>query len=373
MLLTIILQTVALSPVARLYNLNVAVVHQLNLVALGGGTGLASLLSGLKHYVLSPSTHAAPASGPYGLAELTALVTVTDDGGSSGRLRDEFQMLPPGDIRNCMVALAEDEQLMTRLFRFRFGGGGELGGHSFGNLFLTALTGVTGDFLEAIRLSSEVLAIKGRILPSTMANVHLEAQMDDGRVVQGESNITKTAGTIRAIRLVPPGCRPLPETLQALQQADLIVIGPGSLFTSLIPNLLVEGIPEAIVRSPAKKFYVCNVMTQPHETTGYTVEDHIERILEYCPGLQLDCVLVNSQPISEPLRLKYAADGAAPVTTERLQTSIDSGVGRLTLPRLGQSVMVLCRDLLDERETVRHHPAKLSRAVFEAYQLVTEM
>lgn len=281
-------------------------------------------------------------------------------------------MLPPGDIRNCMVALAEDEQLMTRLFRFRFGGGGELGGHSFGNLFLTALTGVTGDFLEAIRLSSEVLAIKGRILPSTMANVHLEAELDDGRVVQGESNITKTPGTIRAIRLVPPRCQPLAETLQVLQQADLIIIGPGSLFTSLIPNLLVEGIPQAIVRSPAKKLYVCNVMTQPHETTGYAVEDHVERILEYCPGLTLDCVLLNSKPISEPLRLKYQAEGAAPVITQQLDMSIEAGVGRLFLPHCGQSVMVLCRDVLDERETVRHHPAKLSRAVFEAYQLLTE-
>lgn len=347
-------------------------VRRLNLVALGGGTGLASLLSGLKHHVHSPGAHSTPIVNPYELAELTALVTVTDDGGSSGRLRDEFQMLPPGDIRNCMVALAEDEQLMTRLFRFRFGGGGQLGGHSFGNLFLTALTGVTGDFLEAIRLSSEVLAIKGRILPSTMANVHLEAELDDGRVVQGESNITKTAGTIRAIRLVPPRCRPLAETLQVLQQADLIIIGPGSLFTSLIPNLLVEGIPEAIVRSPAKKLYVCNVMTQPHETTGYTVEDHVERILEYCPGLNLDCVLVNSKPISESLRLKYQAEGAAPVITQQLDMSIEAGMGRLVLPHYGQSVMVLCRDVLDERETVRHHPAKLSRAVFEAYQLLTE-
>jgi uncharacterized cofD-like protein len=343
------------------------------LIALGGGTGLSSLLSGLKHYVHPPNAHSTHVPGPYGLAELTALVTVTDDGGSSGRLRDEFQMLPPGDIRNCMVALAEDEQLMTRLFRFRFGGGGDLGGHSFGNLFLTALTGVTGDFLEAIKLSSEVLAIKGRIFPSTMTNVHLEAELDDGRVVQGESNITSAVGAIRAIRLRPPHCQPLAESLRALDQADLIVIGPGSLFTSLIPNLLVEGIPEAIVRSPAKKLYVCNVMTQPHETTGYTVEDHVERILEYCSGLKLDGVLLNSQPISEPLRLKYEAEGAAPVQAPELDTSIDSGVGRLALPHLGQSVMVLCRDVLDERDTVRHHPAKLSRAIFEAYQLLTEM
>lgn len=345
----------------------------LNLVATGGGTGLSTLLSGLKHYVGTAGVRSRGTSTEYGLAELTALVTVTDDGGSSGRLRDEFQILPPGDIRNCLVALAEDEQLLTRLFRYRFRGRGQLGGHSFGNLFLTALTGVTGDFLEAIRLSSEVLAIKGRIFPSTMTNVRLEAELDDGTIIRGETRITKAPRPIRAVRLDPPDCRPLQETLAAIARADVIVIGPGSLFTSLIPNLLVRGIPQAIVQSPAKKIYVCNIMTQPHETTGYTVEAHVERILDYCPGLELDLVLVNSQPISEAMRRKYRTEGAVQVALENpIQDRTTSGLGRLILPRRRQSVPVLLRPLIEEGETVRHHPARLSRAVFEAYELLTE-
>jgi len=348
-------------------------VYRLNFIAIGGGTGLSTLLSGLKHYVRAAEAQAGEGGEPTALAQLTALVTVTDDGGSSGRLRDEFQMLPPGDIRNCMVALAEDEQLLTRLFRYRFRGGGQLGGHSFGNLFLTALTGVTGDFLEAVKLSSEVLAIKGRIFPSTMTNVHLEAELDDGTVVQGESKITKAPRPIRAIRLTPPDCHPLEETLQAIEQADVIAIGPGSLFTSLIPNLLVKGIPEAIVRSSGKKIYICNVMTQPNETNDYTVEDHVERILEYCPGLALDSVLINSRPVSEAMRQKYRDDGAVQVRVpEPMVVEAESGLGHLVLPQLRQRVPILCRDLLEEREMVRHHPVKLSHAIFEAYQLARE-
>jgi uncharacterized cofD-like protein len=346
--------------------------YRLNLIAIGGGTGLSSLLSGLKHYVNAVDAGAAESGEHYALAELAALVTVTDDGGSSGRLRDEFHILPPGDIRNCMVALAEDEQLMTRLFRYRFRGGGQLGGHSFGNLFLTALTGVTEDFLEAIKLSSEVLAIKGRIFPSTMANVRLEAELDDGTVIQGESNITKATRPIRVVRLTPPDGRPLPETLKAVEHADLIVIGPGSLFTSLIPNLLVKGIPEALAPSPAKKIYICNIMTQPNETNHYTAEDHVERILEYCPGLELDFVLLNSRPISEAMRQKYHVEGAVQVQVRGSpEMDPESGIGRLLLPQRRRSVPLLYRDLLDERDNVRHHPAKLSRAVFEAHQLAT--
>jgi uncharacterized cofD-like protein len=347
--------------------------RRLNLIAIGGGTGLSSLLSGLKHYVYTAEAEAGGADQHPTLTQLTALVTVTDDGGSSGRLRDEFQILPPGDIRNCMVALAEDEQLLTRLFRYRFRGRGQLGGHSFGNLFLTALTGVTGDFWEAIKLSSEVLAIKGRIFPSTMTNVHLEAELDDGAVVRGESNITKATRPIRSLRLNPLDCHPLPETLEAIAQADLIVIGPGSLFTSLIPNLLVKGIPEAIVGSSAKKMYVCNIMTQPNETNSYTVGDHVQRILEYCPGLALDLVLINSQPVSEAIRQKYLADGAVQVHLEEpVKVDTESGMGYLMLPRVGQRIPNLCRDLIEERETVRHHPLKLSQAIFEAYRLLTQ-
>ena len=227
---------------------------------MGGGTGLSTVLAGLKRF--SPAEGSGP--GPRSLkVELTAIVTVSDDGGSSGRLRREFDILAPGDIRNCMVALAEDEALLSKLFQHRFSGGKGLDGHSFGNLFLTALTAVSGDFQQAVQLSSEVLAIRGRIFPSTLTNVELEARLEGGRLVSGESRITESRDPIKTIRLRPRRCLPLPESLAAIAQADLITIGPGSLYTSVIPNLLVEGIPEAIVASAALKVYVCNLMWHP--------------------------------------------------------------------------------------------------------------
>ena len=224
----------------------------LRIVALGGGTGLSAVLQGLKRY--SPPwgepLHSEPA------VDITAVVTVSDDGGSSGKLRRAFDMLAPGDIRNCMVALAEDETLLSRLFQYRFTNGTGLDGHSFGNLFLTALTEVTGDFHQAIQLSSEVLAIRGRIFPSTLENVRLQAELETGRRIQGETRISRVAGRIRKVRLRPRRCPPLPETLAALAEADLITLGPGSLYTSVIPNLLVEGIPAAIERSGAPVVYI---------------------------------------------------------------------------------------------------------------------
>src|SRR5208282_3315286 len=239
----------------------------LRVVAIGGGTGLSTLLKGLKRYVLTP---ALAASGQTAIRELCGVVTVSDDGGSSGRLRKEFNMLPPGDVRNCIVALSEDEALLSRLFQHRFQKGSGLEGHSFGNLFLAALTSITGDFAEAVRLSSEILLTRGHIYPATMSSVELEASFEDGTEVRGETRITASKGKIRELHLVPADVEPLPQTLEAIANADLITIGPGSLFTSLIPNLLVRGIPEAVVESPAIKVFVCNLMTQANESLSLT-------------------------------------------------------------------------------------------------------
>jgi uncharacterized cofD-like protein len=295
-------------------------------------------------------------------------VTVTDNGGSSGRLRDEFNILPPGDIRNCLVALAEDEQLLTRLFRYRFAGEGTLGGHSFGNLFLTALTDVTGDFLEAIRVSSEVLAIQGRIVPSTMQVVDLIAELADGRVVRGEREIATSGSRVRRIRLSREDCRPLDATLEAIATADLIVLGPGSLFSSVVPNLLVPGIPEAITASLAPVLFVCNGMTQPGETDGYTVDDHLVALIEHAPGLRLDTVLVNTLPISESLRRRYRSEGSIQV---RLGFGDDSTVPTFVerdvrLPGHGTRRTVLIGlDVIDDLDVVRHDAAKLARVVLD--------
>ncbi|MFY9557610.1 MAG: gluconeogenesis factor YvcK family protein, partial [Blastocatellia bacterium] len=263
-------------------------------MSIGGGTGLSSLLSGLKSYVGKESTSRLESSW---IETLTAVVTVTDDGGSSGRLREEFQILPPGDIRNCMAALAEDEHLLTRLFQYRFESGGDLSGHSFGNLFLAALAGVTGDFLEAVKVSSEVLAIKGRIFPSTVQDVSLVAELDDGRVIEGETNIVESRSRIKRLSLSSECCRPLPETLDAIKEADIITIGPGSLYTSIVPNLLVDGIVDAMRESTAMKVYVCNIMTQPGETEGFDLKDHLRVLFEYSPNLDIDCVIVNNAQI----------------------------------------------------------------------------
>ena len=323
----------------------------LNVVSIGGGTGLATLLSGLKHYVFHHAEHPLSTLEPI-LETLTAVVTVTDDGGSSGRLREEFQMLPPGDIRNCLVALAEDERLLTRLFRYRFDSGGDLSGHSFGNLFLTALSDVTGDFLEAIKLTSEVLAIKGRIFPSTMEDVTLVAELADGRTVEGETEIVGSRTRISRLRLSRPGCKPLTETLDAIKRADLITIGPGSLYTSLIPNLLVDGIVNAISESAGATVYVCNIMTQPGETDNFSVEDHIEALLEYSPSLRLDYVVVNSAPVSTTSRDKYLADGASQVA-KRTGGALDL--------RTPLKTQLIAGDLVSENDVVRHDPNKLAR------------
>ncbi len=293
----------------------------LRVVAMGGGTGLSTLLRGLKRFVAPPASSLVPGELPCENAsclirDLAAIVTVTDDGGSSGRLREDLKMLPPGDIRNCMVALSEDEHLLSRLFQYRFPSG-ELGGHSFGNLFLAALSGMAGDFSQAVQMSSQILATRGRIYPATNTNVTLSACMDDGSTVHGETNITRSSRTIVELMLLPPDAEPLPGTLEAIAQADLITLGPGSLYTSLITNLLVRGIPEALASSRAIRVYVCNLMTQANESLGLTASQHIERILQHAPAAGgrpiFDYALINTAPISPALLEKYAAEGQQPI------------------------------------------------------------
>jgi len=314
----------------------------LRIVSIGGGTGLSTLLHGLKPYA-QPERAA---------VDITAVVTVTDDGGSSGRLRREFDVLPPGDIRNCMVTLSEDEALLSRLFDYRFASGRGLKGHSFGNLFLTALTRVSGDFARAVKVSSEVLAIVGRIFPSTADNVSLEARLADGSVVSGESRISRSRSRIESIALKPPHCPPLKETLDAIAQADLITLGPGSLFTSVAPNLLVDSIPAAIGASRAVKAYIVNLMWQPGETTGFSAADHVCALLRHAPGRWLDYAVVNTRRISEAMRSKYARRHAQPV--------------KLDLDKVeALGVRVLARDLLEECGLVRHNPEALAQVALE--------
>ncbi len=318
----------------------------LRVVAVGGGTGLSTLLRGLRAFATAPAAWAPPS------LDITAVVTVTDDGGSSGRLRREFAVLPPGDIRNCMVAMSGDEALLSRLFQYRFPSGHGLKGHSFGNLFLTALTNVTGDFAEAVKVSSEVLAIAGRIYPSTATNVALEATLADATSVVGETRISRSRARIARIALRPRRCRPLRETLEAIAGADLITLGPGSLFTSVIPNLLVEGVAQAIRESRAIKAYVANLMWQPGETVGFSAPDHVKAILDHsCEGL-LDCVVVNNQPITGILQRKYARQRAQPVASDSDQ-----------LRAMGLSVIEA--PLLEQKEKIRHDPAALAGILLE--------
>src|ERR1700678_2204291 len=286
---------------------------ELRVVAIGGGTGLSTLLKGLKRYVMTPSL---AESGQPTIRELSGVVTVSDDGGSSGRLRKEFNMLPPGDVRNCIVALSEDEALLSRLFQHRFQKGSGLEGHSFGNLFLAALTSITGDFAEAVRLSSEILLTRGHIYPATMSSVELEASFEDGSRVRGETRITACKGRIRELVLVPPDVEPLPQTLEAIANADLITIGPGSLFTSLIPNLLVRGIPEAIAESRAIKVFICNLMTQVNESLRLTAGDYIRALNQHAGGGVFDYGLINRKAASTEMKAKYALEGASQIVVD---------------------------------------------------------
>jgi uncharacterized cofD-like protein len=316
-----------------------------NLVAIGGGTGLSTLLAGLKKRV-------GKSDEQLWIENLSAIVTVSDDGGSSGRLRDELQMLPPGDIRNCMIALSEDSTLLSRLFRYRFRGDGELGGHSFGNLFLAALSEVTGDFTEAIRLSSEILASKGHIYPATISDVRLVAELEDGSVVSGETQISKSFQPIRRLRLEPERCLPLPEVLRAIRAADVITVGPGSLYTSILPNLLVAEVARVIGQSPATKIFVNNLMTQPGETDGFTARAHLETVRQYAPEIHFDFVVVNDRRISKEQAELYAVEGAH-------QIGIDDPIE----DALDQTTEIVRADLLDGGEKVRHNADRLAEVV----------
>ena len=320
----------------------------LRVVAIGGGTGLSSVLQGLKHYA-RPVNDASPS------ADITAIVTVTDDGGSSGRLRREFDVLPPGDIRNCMVALSEDSALLSRLFQYRFAGGRGLKGHSFGNLFLMALTQIMGDFPDAVTVSSEVLNIAGRIYPSTSANVALEARLASGAKVVGETRITASRERIRSVRLRPGKAPPVAAALTAIAEADVITFGPGSLFTSVIPNLLVEGIPEAIRSSPAVKAYFVNLMWQPGETTNFTASDHVRAIYRHAGRGLLDYAVVNVRSITSRLKKRYAREDALPV-----EIDLDK------LQKLG--LKVLSANLASLTDQMRHDPAATAAVVVKLAQ-----
>jgi uncharacterized cofD-like protein len=331
--------------------------RELRVVAIGGGTGLSTLLKGLKKYTMGPcGAGASPAASAIvnhpRISELSAVVTVSDDGGSSGRLRKEFNMLPPGDIRNCIVALSEDEALLSKLFQHRFEKGQSLEGHSFGNLFLAALTSLTGDFGEAVRLSSEILATRGHIYPATAANIELEALMQDGSRVRGETKITASKGRIEELFLVPTDPHPLPQTLEAIARADLITVGPGSLFTSLIPNLLVRGISEAIRDSPATKVYVCNLMTQANESLGRTAADHIRALNDHAGGQIFDCALINRAPMSNELKAKYALEGASQIVAD-----LDAIEAMGVCPVLG--------DYVFEDGVARHATDKVAKDLLE--------
>ncbi|MFB2934787.1 uridine diphosphate-N-acetylglucosamine-binding protein YvcK [Aerosakkonemataceae cyanobacterium BLCC-F154] len=311
------------------------------IVAIGGGTGLSTLLRGLKAYS----------------ANITAIVTVADDGGSSGRLRREIGVLPPGDIRNCLTALADEEKLLTELFRYRFSAGDGLVGHSFGNLFLTAMSEVTGDLERAIAASSKVLAVRGRVLPATLSDVCLWAQLEDGRLVEGESRITEAMGKIVKIGCIPANPPALPKAVQAIKEADYIIIGPGSLYTSIIPNLLVPEIAEAIAQKQVPSIYVCNIMTQPGETQGYTVSDHIKAIDKACGRQLFNAVLVQRKVPSAKALIRYAQEDSHPVYLDREAINL-----------LGRRI-VMSNIMYEDEKTglVRHNPERLARVLLRWY------
>ena len=311
------------------------------IVAIGGGTGLSMLLRGIKKYTNN----------------ITAVVTVGDDGGSSGRLREEMGILPPGDIRNCIAALADDEDLITKLFQYRFRNGEGLEGHSFGNLFLTALCAITGDMVRAVKESSNVLNIRGVVLPATLDDMKLAAVFEDGRVVKGESNIPEVHGKIKRLFTEPEICHALPEVITAIREADLIILGPGSLYTSVIPNLLVNGIVEAVEKSHAKKIYVCNIMTQPGETDNYSVASHVNALITHAKGKKIiDAVLVNDS-LPENMSEGYAKSGSIPV---RLDMENIAPIG----------VEIVSQKLTEENKEglVRHSSHRVARAVYYWYR-----
>jgi uncharacterized cofD-like protein len=314
----------------------------LRVVCFGGGTGLSTLLRGLKHYVArGRQTSIAE------IQSLTAVVSVMDDGGSSGRLRSDFGILPPGDIRNCLVALAEDEALLARLFDYRFASGDGVAGHSLGNLVIAALTGMTHSFSQAVKLSSMMLATRGWVLPATATPAHLCAELADGSRLIGETLIGEAPAPIRRLSLLPENCDPLPETLDAIANADLITLGPGSLFTSLVPHLLVRGVAEAIAASPATKVFVCNIMTQPNESLGMSAADHLRVVFDHSPLPLFDNVLVNASPLPPEVLVRYSETGATPVLCDAAELA-------------AMGVRVVKGDFATDAIVARHNPHRLA-------------
>ena len=306
------------------------------IVVIGGGTGLSTILHGLKEHT----------------SNITAIVTVADDGGSSGRLREQFDMLPPGDIRNCLVALADAEPLMRELFQFRFGDESELKGHSFGNLFITAMCKVTGDFEKAIKESSKVLAIRGSVIPSTFEKVKLVAEYQSGEKIVGETKIVKQNAAIKKVYLDPLHCKASKESFEAIADADIIVLGPGSLYTSVIPNLLVDGIAEKIAESKAQKVYVCNVMTQTGETDNYTAFDHMNALVAHTRSDIVNYCIVNTGKVLKELLKKYEEEGAYPVAADS-DKIIENGYN------------VIEGDVVNTKNYVRHDAKKLSKIIID--------
>ena len=310
------------------------------IVAVGGGTGLSVLLKGMKNFTTN----------------LTAVVTVADDGGSSGRLREEMKVLPPGDVRNCLVALARSEDLLSRLFQYRFEKGGDLVGHSFGNLLIAALSDITGDFIQAIKVSSEVLAIVGEVLPSTTQNVILRALLEDGSTVDGETNVGKNGTRLKDIMLVPSDPAPPPGVVEAILGAEIIVLGPGSLFTSVIPNLLVPSLVEAVNNASAPVVYVANIMTQPGETERFSLSGHLEAIFQHTDLKRVDYVLFNSGHITERKLKFYRSRGSEPVVLD------DRSQQRMG-PRIVQD------DLVSVSDFIRHDSSKLAMSVMKLVEM----
>src|SRR5215469_12107210 len=319
----------------------------LRVVVIGGGTGLSTLLRGLCTHVAEPGQLSIV---PGQIADLAAVVTVTDDGGSSGRLRKDFNMLPPGDLRSCMVALSQEEDLLARLFAYRFRAGDGLEGHNFGNLFVAALTEITGDFGLAIQLASKILATRGKIYPVTTANATLIARMDDGSLVRGETNITASRLRIAELMLEPSDAGALPETLDAIERADIITVGPGSLYTSLITNLLVKGMPEALAQAQGVRVYICNLMSQANESLGLSASEHIERIYEHTRAPIFDYALVNTAPFHPDTLARYAAEDASPIAAD---------IDRVE----AMGVRCIAGDFASEGNVVRHAAGRVTGAL----------
>jgi uncharacterized cofD-like protein len=308
------------------------------IVAIGGGTGLSTILEGLKEYT----------------SNITAVVAVADEGGSSGRLREEFGILPPGDIRNCLVSLAEAPQLMRDLFQYRFQGGEGIKGHSFGNLFITALTGVTGSFDHAIEESSRVLAIRGRVIPSSLDRIRLKAEYTDGSTKEGEAEIPKMAKPIKKIYLIPSDAKPNPQVIDVIREADIIILGPGSLFTSILPNLLIREVSEEISKRSVLKIYLCNVMTQHGETDGFTASDHVRVLISHTNKDILNCCLVNCGRLKPELLLKYSQEKSFPVIPDVYQIK-------------EEGIFVFEDDIVSRTNYLRHDSHKTARRIMAIY------